>query len=63
MTFFDHQGCARLAQTGRELASEREDLIAAGADPEELGVPLFYWCRCLGNQGTVDDLLAEPENR
>lgn len=29
-----------LAEEGRRLASEREDLIAAGADPTTLGVPL-----------------------
>jgi hypothetical protein len=30
----------RLAERGRLLASAREDLIAAGADPDELPVPL-----------------------
>lgn len=30
----------RLAERGRRLASKREDLIAAGADPAELPVPL-----------------------
>lgn len=29
-----------LAEQGRQLASEREDLIAAGADPAELEVPI-----------------------
>jgi hypothetical protein len=29
-----------LAERGRQLASEREDLIAAGADPRELLIPL-----------------------
>jgi DNA-binding helix-hairpin-helix protein with protein kinase domain len=31
---------ARLAEQGRELASARDDLIAAGVDPAELPVPL-----------------------
>lgn len=30
----------RLREQGRRLASEREDLIAAGVDPTELAVPL-----------------------
>jgi hypothetical protein len=30
----------RQAENGRRLASEREDLIAAGVDPARLGVPL-----------------------
>lgn len=29
-----------LAEQGRKLASEREDLLAAGADPADLVVPL-----------------------
>lgn len=33
-------GDVLLAEQGRRLASEREDLIAAGADPAELVVPL-----------------------
>lgn len=31
---------AYLAEQGRRLASERDDLIAAGAEPSELAVPL-----------------------
>lgn len=31
----------RLAEQGRRLATAREDLIAAGADPDELLVPLY----------------------
>jgi len=31
---------ARIAEQGRRLASEREDLIAAGVDPSLLEVPL-----------------------
>jgi hypothetical protein len=29
-----------LAEQGRDLASQREDLIAQGADPQDLAVPL-----------------------
>lgn len=31
---------AHLAEQGRLLASERDDLIAAGVDPSDLAVPL-----------------------
>lgn len=31
----------RLAERGRKLASQREDLIAAGVDPDELPIPLY----------------------
>jgi hypothetical protein len=51
-----HEKCRHLADEGRRLASQREDLIADGVDPEELGTPVFYWCLCLERPETIEDI-------
>lgn len=45
---------ASTVETGRRLASERDDLIAAGADPSELIVPLSPLSRLDRLDGLTD---------
>lgn len=51
-----HRDCAFLAEWGRKLASEREDLIVSGVDPALLEVPILYDCPCLDKPKTIEDL-------
>lgn len=39
-----------LLESGRQLANQRDDLIAAGADPTELAVPLAPVCTWLDDE-------------
>lgn len=47
-----------LTEQGRRLASEREDLIAAGADPQELVIPL---APMKDLREEIASLIANPE--
>lgn len=55
----------RLREQGRRLASQREDLIAAGVDPAELLVPLHpieLRSRRAGRHADLDSLDAERQH-
>lgn len=54
--FRKHRDCAFLAEWGRKLASEREDLIVSGVDPAILEVPILYDCLCLEHPQEIEDL-------